>query len=261
MVTLGMGVKEGLAKGLPPAVMLRTMPFMLPEMLGITIPVAMLYAVSSVFGRMTGANEVVALKSLGISPMVMVWPVLVLASFLSLGTVWMYEIAATWCRPNVMRIACDSIEEIAYSMLRKNHSFSSSQFSITVKRVDDSKLILPTITIAGDGPTQGHGHRRRSRTAHRLEDAATDYHLLERRGGHRRARADHLSRQDGAIRAHRRAETAHLPPRLGRHERHPRQSRRSTDQRAASGTAPRGEEGPRRAARRSKTRKSPRTAT
>jgi len=72
---------------------------MLPEMLGITLPVAMLYAVSSAFGRMTGTNEIVALKSLGISPMVVVWPVLVLTGFLSLGTVWMYEIAATWCRP------------------------------------------------------------------------------------------------------------------------------------------------------------------
>ena len=91
-----MGFSEGSKMGLPTLVMLRTMPFMMPEMLGITIPVAMLYAVSSVFGRMTGANEIVAIKSLGINPMVVVWPVVVLAGFLSLGTVWMYEIAATW---------------------------------------------------------------------------------------------------------------------------------------------------------------------
>jgi len=152
VVTLGMGVKEGLSRGLPPEVMLRTMPFMLPEMLGITIPVAMLYAVSSVFGRMTGANEVVALKSLGISPMAVVWPVLVLATFMSLGTVWMYEIAASWCRPNVARTVGESIEEIAYSMLRTNHSFGPpqiSQFSIVVKRVDGRKLVQPTITIFG----------------------------------------------------------------------------------------------------------------
>src|SRR3990172_1582950 len=86
MITLGMGVKEGFSRGLPAMVMLRTMPLMLPEVLGITIPVAMLFSVSSVFGRMTGANEVVALKSLGISPMAVVWPALVLAAFLSLGT-------------------------------------------------------------------------------------------------------------------------------------------------------------------------------
>ena len=133
MVTLGMGFKQGLSMGLPPTVMLRTMPYMLPEMLGITIPVAMLYSVSSVFGRMTGTNEVVALKSLGIDPMVLVWPVLVLAAFLSLGTVWMYEIAATWCKPSVRRIICESAEEIVYGMLQKRsvlrHRSSSPSLS------------------------------------------------------------------------------------------------------------------------------------
>ena len=118
MVTFGMGFSEGQKMGLPTMVMLRTMPYMLPEMLGITIPVAMLYSVSSVFGRMTGSNEIVAIKSLGINPMVVVWPVVVLAGFLSLGTVWMYEIAATWCRPSVARTVCESIEEIVYGVLQ-----------------------------------------------------------------------------------------------------------------------------------------------
>ena len=155
-VTLVMGVKEGIRQGAPPVVMLRIMPYMLPEMLGITIPVAMLFSVSSVFGRMTGANEIVAMKSLGISPMVVVWPALVLASFLSLGTVWMYEIAATWCKPNTRRFIAESIEEIAYSMLQKEHRFDGDLFSVIVKRVDKPakggdkpRLILPTITIKG----------------------------------------------------------------------------------------------------------------
>jgi lipopolysaccharide export system permease protein len=149
MVTLGMGFNEGLKQGLPALVMLRTLPFMMPEMLGITIPVAMLYAVSSVFGRMTGSNEIVAIKSLGINPMVVVWPVVVFAGFLSLGTVWMYEIAATWCRPSVQRTVCESIEEIVYGMLQKNHSLEGDKFpfSITVKHVKDRKLIQPTITL------------------------------------------------------------------------------------------------------------------
>ena len=43
MVTIGMGVKEGMQLGLPPAVLMRIMPFMPPEMLGIAMPAAMLY--------------------------------------------------------------------------------------------------------------------------------------------------------------------------------------------------------------------------
>ena len=153
LFTLAMGIQKGLQLGLPPTVMFRTMPFMLPEMLGITIPVAMLFAVSSVFGRMTGANEIVAVKSLGISPMALIWPIVVLASFFSLATVYMYEVAATWCRPNVKRIVYESIEEIAYSMLQTIHSYSgppeAPQLSITVRRVEGRTLVQPMITIFG----------------------------------------------------------------------------------------------------------------
>jgi lipopolysaccharide export system permease protein len=151
MVTLGMGFNEGMKQGLPALVMLRTMPYMMPEMLGITIPVAMLYAVSNVFGRMTGTNEIVAIKSLGINPMVTVWPIVVLAGFLSLGTVWMYEIAATWCRPGVTRTVCESIEPIVYGMLQKNRSVDGDNFpfSITVKGLDGRKMIQPTIILKG----------------------------------------------------------------------------------------------------------------
>ncbi len=153
-VTLGFGVREGLQWGAPPVVLLRIMPYLIPEMLGITIPVAMLYAVSSVFGRMTGYNEIVALKSLGISPMAVVWPALVLASFLSLVTVCMYEIAATFCRHNREQVLFDSIEQIAYSVLRSSHSLGDERypFSATVSGVEGRKLIKPTITIRGPSP-------------------------------------------------------------------------------------------------------------
>jgi lipopolysaccharide export system permease protein len=151
MVTLGMGFNEGLKKGLPALVMLRTMPYMLPEMLGITIPVAMLYAVSNVFGRMTGTNEVVAVKSLGINPMALVWPVIALATFCSLATVMMYEVAATWCRPSVSRIVCESIEDIVYGVLQKAPSMGGDNFpfSITRKELHGRKLINPIITLKG----------------------------------------------------------------------------------------------------------------
>jgi lipopolysaccharide export system permease protein len=148
IVTVVMGINEGLKRGLPPMVMFYVMPYMMPEMLVITLPVSLLLAVSIVYGRMTGTNEVVALKSLGINPMVVVWPVIVFAFLLSLGTIWMQEIAAVWCRPSYSRVLAESAEEIAYGMLRANHSCTTfPQFSITVKDVVGEKLIQPTITI------------------------------------------------------------------------------------------------------------------
>ncbi|MEN6449393.1 MAG: LptF/LptG family permease [Thermoguttaceae bacterium] len=149
VITVGMAKRAADDYHLPFLLVFRIMPYLLPEVLGITIPVAMLYAVSGVFGRMTGSNEVVALKSLGISPMAIVWPVLVLAAFCSLGTVWMYEIAATRCRPAIDRVVTESVEEIVYSVLQRTHSCDRNGFQITVQDVQGRKLIRPKITVRG----------------------------------------------------------------------------------------------------------------
>jgi lipopolysaccharide export system permease protein len=156
--TLVFGMKEGSNRGLPMLVMVRILPYLMPEMLEITIPVAMLFAVTTVFGRMTGTNEIVALKSLGVSPMTIVWPALVLAAFLSLGTVWMYELVATWGKPGFERVLYDSFEEIAYGVLQKEKSLGKDDdpYSIVVKDVRPPerpgakpRLIEPTFTVKG----------------------------------------------------------------------------------------------------------------
>jgi lipopolysaccharide export system permease protein len=151
ITTLGMGLREGLRQGFPLSVMLQAMPYMLPEILGITIPVAILFAVTHAFGRMSGANEIVALKSAGISPMDVMWPVLALSAVLSLLAVAMYDLSATWGRPHIQRVGIESIERIAYSVLRQERSFSAPKFSIAVRGVVGRKLILPTITIQSEG--------------------------------------------------------------------------------------------------------------
>lgn len=153
MTTLGMGVKEGLNRGLPPEVIAETLPYMMPEMLGITIPIAFLLAVTTVFNRMAGGNEITALKAAGISPVKILTPVLLIGFVLSVVTTSFYELAAQWCRPQVQNVITRSIDRIAYGTLKKNRSFKSSQFSIAVVGVEDRTLLRPTITIApkGDG--------------------------------------------------------------------------------------------------------------
>jgi lipopolysaccharide export system permease protein len=156
LVTVGMGVKEGTSRGLPPLVIIHLMPYMLPEMLVITIPVSLLLAVSIVYGRMTGMNEIVALKSLGINPMDVIWPTLVLTLLFSIGTLYLQELAATWGRPNVAQVAAESVVDIAYGLLQKQHSCKLPEFSIAVKSVqmEDKMLISPTIIINGRGIAQ-----------------------------------------------------------------------------------------------------------
>jgi lipopolysaccharide export system permease protein len=156
LVTVAMGVKEGTNRGCPPGVILHLMPYMLPEMLVITIPVSLLLAVSIVYGRMTGSNEIVAMKSAGISPMDVIWPAIVLALLFSIGVLYLQEISATWGKPNFARKVTESIEEIAYGMLQKDKSCNLPEFSIAVKDVqmDDKMLIYPTIIINSRGADQ-----------------------------------------------------------------------------------------------------------
>jgi lipopolysaccharide export system permease protein len=151
MVTVGMAVKEGASRGCPPLVILQLMPYMLPEMFVITIPVSLLLATSIVYGRMTGSNEIVAMKSLGISPMDVMWPTIILSLIFSIAVLYLQEVAATVGRPNVIRVVAKSSVDIAYGMLQKEKYCGLPEFSITVRgvRLEDRMLIDPIIEING----------------------------------------------------------------------------------------------------------------
>ena len=151
LMTIGGGAKEGISQGLPPQIVLQTLPYIVPEMLRFVIPGCLLFAICSVFGRMASSNEVVALKSLGINPLTVVWPVLILAYALSVFTFWMYDVCAVWARPNLRELVSQSIDDIAYSFLRSNRSFSSREVSIVVKGVAQDRLLKPVVTIASGG--------------------------------------------------------------------------------------------------------------
>jgi lipopolysaccharide export system permease protein len=103
---------------------------------------------------MSSANELLAVKSLGISPMTLIWPVLILAFVLSLFVVWLNDVAVSWGRLGAQRVILESVEEIAYGMLRARRSYSCERFSINVKEVDGEQLVRPTVTLqlADDQP-------------------------------------------------------------------------------------------------------------
>src|SRR6185436_12313587 len=84
------------------------------------------------------------------------WPAIILAFLLSLVTVWVNDLAVSWGREGMTRVVLESVEEIAYSRLQQQRSYSSKQFSINVKDVEGKRLIRPTITLDsddGDGST------------------------------------------------------------------------------------------------------------
>ncbi len=148
---LGGAAKEAIDYGLPPAATLRLMPYLLLEMLRISVPVTLLLASTSVYSRMSGFNEIVAIKALGISPMAVLWPAFALGFVVSLAAVWLNDVAVSWGRIGAQRVIIDAVEEIAYGMLRTEHCYSSGQFSINVKGVNGRTLLRPTVSFMRRG--------------------------------------------------------------------------------------------------------------
>ncbi|MGO8690602.1 MAG: LptF/LptG family permease [Thermoguttaceae bacterium] len=144
-------IREAQQEDLPLAQVLQLIPYALPEALRMTVPVTLLLACTSVFARMSGANEVVAAKALGISPMVLVWPALALAASLSLVTVWLNDLAVSWGRNGMQQIVVGSIDEIIYSVLRSQHRYNTPYFAINVKGVEGRRLLRPIVSVQSRG--------------------------------------------------------------------------------------------------------------
>jgi lipopolysaccharide export system permease protein len=139
--------KEAVVQGLSLVHVLRLVPYILPNALLFAVPGTILFAVSSVYGRMASGGEVVAIKSLGISPLVIVWPAFALAAAASLLTVWLNDVATSWGYRGAQRVVLDAVEDISYGILRAQRSYSTPQFSVVVERVDGHKLIHPAFSF------------------------------------------------------------------------------------------------------------------
>lgn len=144
LITIGIdSVRMNL--GLGPT--LKLIPFVLPTALAFAVPGTILFATCFVYGRLSADNEVIAVKALGISPLVLFSPVIALAFLLSLVAVWLNDVAFSWGEAGVKRVIIQSVEEIAYGGLRTQRSFATPRFSILVKSVEGRRLIRPIISF------------------------------------------------------------------------------------------------------------------
>jgi lipopolysaccharide export system permease protein len=139
--------QEAIRQGLGLLPILRLIPYFLPNALVFAVPGTILFAVCSVYGRMSADNEIIAAKSVGISPMTFLIPGFLLAFFISLAAVWLNDVAASWGQSGVHRVVLQSVEQIAYGMLRTHRAYSTSRFSINVIGVEGKKLLHPTLTF------------------------------------------------------------------------------------------------------------------
>src|SRR5262245_59764217 len=143
--------KEAVDKGIGLGPLLRMAPYLIPQAMQFAVPGTMLLATTSVYGRMASYNEIVAVKSLGISPMGLVWPTLVLATLVSFVAVIVNDIAVSWGTEGVRRVFLASIEEVTYGQLKMKRAHGLGKANITVRDVVGHKLIRPTLIMQASG--------------------------------------------------------------------------------------------------------------
>jgi len=143
--------REAIRRGLPPEGVARLIPCFLPTALWFAVPGTLLLATTSVYGRLAGSNEVLAIKVQGISPRRILEPIWFLAFLASLVTVLLGDVAVSWGRNQVRHVLLDSVEQIAYRMLRTHRAYSTGRLAVNVKDVRDGTLVSPIVSLKAHG--------------------------------------------------------------------------------------------------------------
>ena len=150
VLVFGIMVKEGVRQGLGIGAIGRLLPFAMPSALRFSVPASLLLAACSVYGRMSADNEVIATKSLGISPRVILFPAVILGVVISLGMIWLNDVAITWGASGMRAVIADSVEEVVFRLLKTERSFRNKHIEIYVKQVRGRKLIEPRLKVRND---------------------------------------------------------------------------------------------------------------
>ena len=143
-------VQEAIRENLTPLTILQLIPFVLPNALCFAIPGTALFSTCMVLGRMASSNEVLAVKAMGISPMAVVWPVIIMAFGMSILTVYLNDLAVSWGRTGVYRVVLNSVEKTIYAVLNTQGSYQNGRVSIFVDEVIGNELIKPVVHIYKD---------------------------------------------------------------------------------------------------------------
>ena len=140
--------------GLGPREILKLVPFMIPTSLPYTVPVSLLFAATVVYGRLASDNEVIAVKTAGMSAMVLIWPAVGLALILSLTLSFLTATAIPMSTNAAKQAIYQNMEDLFYKKLKMDRVFDVPQwpFLIKVKDVDGRKLLGATFKQRAQKP-------------------------------------------------------------------------------------------------------------
>ncbi len=122
-------------------------PYVIPSTLPYTIPVSLLFAVTVVYGRIAGDNEVIAVKSAGLSVLTVIWPTIFVAAGLS-GL--MIYLSRSWIPDSAHRaklVIFKDLEETFYKILARDREFNNARWPFLIKVRDVQGRVMIDATF------------------------------------------------------------------------------------------------------------------
>ena len=139
-------VKTSIQMGTPLSLFARIAPYLLPEILALTLPATALFAVTTFFAKMSANNEIIALKAIGVPPYRIMIPVWTLMLGVSLLGVWFNDLSISWTRVRLKNAILEGFESTLLNQLKTQQRFvtQTGEYEITVSDVlEDGTLINP----------------------------------------------------------------------------------------------------------------------
>jgi lipopolysaccharide export system permease protein len=135
---------EATRMGLSPREILGLIPFVIPGSLPYTVPVSMLFAVTVVYGRLAGDNEIIAIKTAGQSAWIVLWPSISLGLAISVALLVGSRTAIPRANSMAKKAIIKTYEDGFYKFLKRDRELSNGawEFVIKVEDVDVPKKEL-----------------------------------------------------------------------------------------------------------------------
>ena len=143
VIVLFMVMVEATRNGLSPREVLWLLPFVVPNSLPYTVPVSLLLSVCVVFGRLASDNEIVAIKTAGLSAFKVLGPAFTLGAVLSAAMVYGSHGPIPRATLQGREMIFKNKEDFLYAILKKEHEINLRHldFVISVRDVEERTLL------------------------------------------------------------------------------------------------------------------------
>jgi lipopolysaccharide export system permease protein len=135
------------SKLLGPQDVAQLIPYVVPSTLPYTIPVSLLFAVTVVYGRIAGDNEIIAVKSAGLSVMTVIWPTIWLAIATSLFLLYVSRGWIPESAHNAKLVLFKDVEDTFYKFLKRDREFNNGKWPFLIKVSDVDGRIMKDATF------------------------------------------------------------------------------------------------------------------